>query len=230
MKRYAVFALILAISLLIGIQAIEAVEANPVPWQSTPNLDAPTIKVQSPLNNTIYQNSSVLLDFTVTKPSSWKNYMAIPVVGDIHSIEIRLDGNLENDTLFRMKDFTQNQLIQNLTLSQVSPGLHTLNITVLSYTYYKGPAFNNTHIISDIRDFSNFNGVNSENTIYQYPIVVSTITYFTVEQPTPTQSPIAPGSDYLLNQTNLILVATVIAILAVSVVSLVYFKRRKGKP
>jgi len=212
--------------MLIGIQTVEVANANPIPWSTTPNLDAPIITFQSPLNNTIYQNNNVLLDFTVTKPSSWKNYMLIfPVVGDVHSIEIRLDGNLENDTLFRMKAFAQNQLTQNLTLSQVSQGLHTINITVLSYTYYKGPAFNNTHIISDIRDFSNFNGVSSENTIYQYPIVVSDIVYFTVEQPT--QNANDSGSGYLLNQTNLILITVVIVTVVVTSISLVYFRRKK---
>ncbi len=38
------------------------------------------------------------------------------------------------------------------------------------------------------------------------------------------------GSDYLLNQTNLILIAFVIAMVAVALVSLVYFKRRREKP
>jgi hypothetical protein len=225
---YAVFAVVFAVSMLIGIQAVEVVDANPVPWLTTPNLEKPTLTIKTPQNQTTYNLKDIPVNFTVTKPKSWKNYMAIPVVGDINSIDIRLDGNLENDTPFRMKDFTQNQLTQNLILSQVSSGLHTLNITVLSYTFYKGPAFNNTHIISDIRDFSNFSGVSSENTIYQYPIVVSDIVYFTVEQPT--QNANNAGSDYLLSQTNLILTAIVIAIVVVASVSLVYLNRRKRKP
>jgi hypothetical protein len=50
-----------------------------------------------------------------------------------------------------------------------------------------------------------------------------------VEQPTPTQNPNANGSAYLLNQTNLILIAIVIATVAVALISLVYFQRRKSK-
>lgn len=48
-----------------------------------------------------------------------------------------------------------------------------------------------------------------------------------VLQPPPTRSAIATGSDYLLNQTNLILIVAVITIAVVAFVSLVYFKKRK---
>ncbi len=71
--------------------------------------------------------------------------------------------------------------------------------------------------------------------VYTFHINSSQTVAFTVsnsppvEQPTPTQNSNATESDYLLNQTNLILIAIVIVILAVASISLVYFKRRKGK-
>ena len=107
-----------------------------------------------------------------------------------------------------------------------------LNVTVLSYTYYRGPAYNGSHILTNI--------MSSSGPVYEYPIVVSDTVYFTVEQQapaqnaigqqTPIQSAIATGADYLLNQTNLILIAIIIAIVAVASVSLVHFKRHKSSP
>jgi hypothetical protein len=71
--------------------------------------------------------------------------------------------------------------------------------------------------------------------VYTFHINSSQTVAFTVsnsppvEQPTPTQNSNATGSDYLLNQTNLILIAIVIAIVAVTSASLVYFKKRSQK-
>jgi hypothetical protein len=42
-RRYALFAVVFAVSILIGIQAVEVAEANPVPWQSTPNREKPVL-------------------------------------------------------------------------------------------------------------------------------------------------------------------------------------------
>ena len=36
-RRKAVFAVVFAVSMLIGIQAVGIVDANPVPWSSIPN-------------------------------------------------------------------------------------------------------------------------------------------------------------------------------------------------
>jgi hypothetical protein len=52
----------------------------------------------------------------------------------------------------------------------------------------------------------------------------SQITYFNVNT-TKTDNPLT-----MSNQANLILIAIVVAIVAVASISLVYFKRRKGKP
>jgi hypothetical protein len=69
--------------------------------------------------------------------------------------------------------------------------------------------------------------------VYTFHINSSQTVAFTVSnsppvrQPTPTQNPNVSGSDYLLNQTNLPLIAIVIAIVAVASISLVYFKKHK---
>ena len=69
-RRYAVFTVIFAVSILIGIQAVEVVDANPVPWQSTPNQDRPTLTIETPQNQTTYNVKDIPINFTVTKPES----------------------------------------------------------------------------------------------------------------------------------------------------------------
>ena len=88
-----------------------------------------------------------------------------------------------------------------------------LNVTVLSYTYYQGPIYSNSSIL--------YPGVHSDRgPVYEYPIVVSDVVYFTVEQP-------ENSTSSLQSQTNLITLVIVIVIVAVVSISLVYFRRRK---
>ena len=215
--------LALLFSVLVGTHlAIEAARANPVPWPTTPNQDKPTLTVDAPQNNTAYNAGSVYLNFTATKPASWNAvYMVVPYVGEMRSANVYLDGRLITRYGYSGSVFVKFLNQSTSELNQTAPGAHTLNVTVLGYTYYRGPAYNNSHIVSDI--------TSSSGPVYEYPIVVSDIVYFTVDQPTPTQTAIANGSDYSLNQTNLILIAIVIAVVAVASILLFYFRKRKGK-
>jgi hypothetical protein len=61
MKRsYALFTVIFTISMLIGIQAVDVVDANPLPWFPNPQM---TVSIQSPQNGTI-NSLPVLVNFT----------------------------------------------------------------------------------------------------------------------------------------------------------------------
>ena len=227
-RKYTVFAVFFAILVLIGIQAVEDVKANPVYWPTTPIQDKPTLTIGSPTNNTAYNNTTVYVSLTVTKPDSWKRegLMAIPMFyARLNSVRAYLDGKsvplTYNYTEYAGDPWVKDQGLFSV-LNKTEPGQHTLNVTVVALSYYRGPAYNGSHIPSETIE-------SSDGTVYQYPIVVSDIVYFTVEQPTPTQTANASVSDYLLNQTNLILIAIVIAIVAVASISLVYFKKHKSK-
>jgi hypothetical protein len=218
---------------LIGIQAVKVANANPVPWPATPNQEKPTLTIKTPQNYTTYNDSTVSFNFTVTAPTSWNKIQHMfewYYLGKIASVNQYLDGKLINGNLTDYSRIYISGSSYSVKLNQTSPGQHSLNVTVQSYTYYREPIYGNSSIPSGIIDEYIINGVSVQQVIYQYPIVVSDIVYFTVEQPTPTQGGIGTGSNYLLNQTNLILIATVITIVAVASVSLVYFRRRKGKP
>jgi hypothetical protein len=232
-RRTALFAAILVISILIGIQTVELVDANPVLWPSTPNQEKPTLTTKTPQNYTTYKDSTVYFNFTVTAPSSWDKvqhmFEWIYTVGKIASVNVYLDGKLINGNLTNYSRIYISASNYSVKLNQTSSGQHSLNVTVQSYTYYREPIYGNSSIPSGIIDEYILNGVTVQQIIYQYPNVVSDVVYFTVEQSTPTQNSNATGFDYLLNQTNLILIATVIIIVVTASVSFIYFKRR-GKP
>ena len=229
-----------AVLLLIGIQAIEVVDANPVPWLSTPNREKPTLTLQFPTNQTTYK-TEVPVDFTVTAPESWATYATRLVgtnhyVGEVKYIAVYLDSKpLINYTADRIVSYfyghKTNYYISGFdgksthylfNLNKTTSGSHTLNVTVFSYTYADGDPIDDTAIAFET------GLINGEPIYaYKYPNVVSEAVHFTVEQPTPTQNSNVINSDYLLNQTNLILIAFVIVIVAVASISLVYFNKRK---
>ncbi len=194
--RTLVTVILLIVFLMESLAIVNLAKANPIPWNTTPNLDPPTIVVETPQNNSVYNaSSSIYIKFNVTEPDSWyKYYMGfIPYVGQITSVKAYLDDleiNIQYIGVF------------SATINPQSSGLHILNVTVLSYTYYKGPPYNNTHIV-------HLNSSSGDPTIYQYPIVVSKIVYFTTDgeqsaflTPTPssnmqmpTATPVLPPED-----------------------------------
>jgi hypothetical protein len=90
-------------------------------------------------------------------------------------------------------------------INQTSPGQHMLNVTA--------------NFIIQYASFSSF------------PKVVSKAVYFTVEQQEPIPSAVpSKDTDLLSNSMALLTIAIVIVVVAVASISLVYFKRRKGKP
>jgi hypothetical protein len=241
-RRIALFAVVFAVSIFIGIQAVEVAEANPVPWLSTPNREKPTLTLQFPTNQTTYK-TEVPIDFTVTAPESWATYTTRLVgtnlyVGEVKYIAVYLDSKplinyttgrivsyfYGHKTNYYISGFDGKSTHYSFNLNKTTSGSHTLNVTVFSYTYADGDPIDDTAIAFET------GLINGEPIYaYKYPNVVSETVHFTVEQPTPTQNSNAIDSDYLLNQTNLILITIVIAIIAVASVSLVYFKRGRGK-
>ena len=59
-RKCALFTVIFAVSMLIGILVVEVVDANPLPWAFNPQM---TVSILSPQNGTI-NSLPVLLEFT----------------------------------------------------------------------------------------------------------------------------------------------------------------------
>ena len=228
MKRTALaFAVTSALLLVVVVSPFfRLASANPVPWPTTPNQEKPTLTVETPQNYTTYNADEAYLNLSVTQPDAWNAvYMVIPYVGRLHSVECYLDGNQIYVPRSNCASFS-------VKLNQTGSGEHVLNVTVRGSTYYRGPAFNDSHIVSDIKS--------SSGPVYEYPIVVSDIVYFTVQgepshssAPSPTLSPAAsPSSERTLssdpNFTSYTGLALLIIVVAAAMFSglLLYFKKR----
>jgi hypothetical protein len=219
--RRAALALITLISALllvmVAVPFLSLASANPVPWPSTPILDKPTLTIESPTNDTVCENGKLYINFSVTEPDSWRREgeMMIPSsFAIVSSVNASLDGNTvyssnySPDINYSAIEVRYDGASHFSIPQQASLGLHVLSVTVLSYSYYMGPAYNGSHILSSI--------TSSSGPVYQYPLVVSDIIYFTVEEPTqPEPFP-----------TTLV-VASVIIVAVASIGLLFHFKKRK---
>jgi hypothetical protein len=186
------------------------VAANPVPWPTTPNKEKPVLTIQSPHDCATYK-TEVPIDFNVTRPESWGTYywnLLFPeyYIGELNSVTVYLDSTLMvNYSKYRtisyfdgIKTIQYSSGIGNTTnnhysirLNQTTSGSHTLNVTVLSYTYARGDALDDTAIEGG----ATING----KPVYKYPNVVSEVVHFTVEEgnvPLPTETPVPSAPEF----------------------------------
>lgn len=94
MKRsYKLFATVFMISLLMGIQASEIVDANPIPYPATPSQEKPTITIKNLQNYSTYCIGSFALDFSVVQPEAWSRiYDFFFHIGYVNNVTVALDG------------------------------------------------------------------------------------------------------------------------------------------
>ena len=200
--------------------------ANPVPWPSTPIQDKPALTIESPTNDTVCENGELHVNFTITEPDSWKREgeMMIPSsFAIVASANASLDGNTvyssnySPDINYSAIEVWYDGGSHFSIPQQTSPGLHILNVTVLSYSYYRGPAYNGSHILSSI--------TSSSGPVYQYPMVVSAIVYFTVLGEPPSSS--APQGNEQQPFPATLVIASGISVAVASFGILLYFKKRR---
>jgi hypothetical protein len=124
-----------------GVQFFRAVQANPLPIDTTsPNLDPPILAVQSPTNIT-YLTNDISLNFTVAKPSSWGDS------NTMREISYTLDG--QNNPLWISsvgKDAPDPSFpaLKELSaiLTGIADGQHTLKVDVTAQSrYFPNPNF-----------------------------------------------------------------------------------------
>jgi hypothetical protein len=277
-RRYALLAVVFAVSMLIGIQAVEVVDANPIPYPATPSQEKPTITIKNLQNYTTYGIGSIALDFSVVPPESWSRlYDYFFHIGYVKNVTIYLDGKL-------CGSFPCNNTEFSLILNQTALGTHKIEVTVVSYSYYLTPVAGMENIPSK---YLVYDGQHP----YEYWTTVSDTLYYTTSAsssdlpthipatptPPPTTTPSsaptnAPtnnptpnptsNSHYTPSPTQTIpptpsptpsqsmptintgptlpvelnppivytILAIVIVIVAVVSISLVYIKRKRGKP
>jgi hypothetical protein len=280
MKRgYALFTAIFVVSILIGIKAVEVVDANPVPSEPmTPCV----IEVSSPTETTY--SGDVRLIFTVREPDIPWNPCAHPGIG---TVSYAIDGVWQpNLHISNGKIDERGPLSFSLNLPNLSEGQHTVRVTAgvhglavlnqaltmsdphseitvhftidrtapkISILSEENKTYTTVIPIYFTTDKStSWMGYNldnqSNNTIFgnftltdltdgSHSIIIyandtvgnmgkSETISFAINNPTPTPT----NSDSSVNLSYFSAIVMVIAVVVVVSFSLVYFKRRKGKP
>jgi hypothetical protein len=229
-KHLATTILTAILVLVINVQVVEVVNANPflpIPT-SPPDTAVVSLKVLSPKENASYTNGTINVCFikeinSISGVSTWVNVVST------------YQGDWMNSSKWcpfppseEGKNWNDFQILQhNFTLTQIPKGYHTLTI--------------------DARGEGNYNA-NGSIYSFQLPKKTITISFFMdsspvngsqiinqVSSPTPSQSiPTINTGATLPVELNpsiiYITLAVVIAMVAVVSISLVYFRRRKGKP
>jgi hypothetical protein len=207
-RRQVIFAVLLTISVLVGTQLIGEASANP--FGLAKQIDAPSdakppiISISSPQNSTDY-SGTLNISFSVKQPQYFKSTVIANIGYTIDNTTVSIP--YEHWTLTQGPGISQYST--SITAPALPAGNHSLKIRAQGGSY----------------DFNNFFLIDGYSQVY-FTTSDNSITSIT---PNPSVTT-GTGSDYLLNQTNLILIAIVIAIIAVALVSLLYFRRRKGKP
>jgi hypothetical protein len=237
-RRIAIFAVLLTISILVGIEVIGVADANPIAPNNEDGYDKPSVVIKSPVNNEVINCSiNPYLNFAVNYPPSWKkiqidNY----TLGRIDSLDVIIDGVKSNHFVncYSCSDSNYNFTDFSINLKTLDAGSHLANITVFAHSYSLG-------YFVGLSDNSFPPLDTSIGTMYGFPIIVVETVNFTITQqmlpsPTPTASESMPtintGPKLPLESNpsiGYIILAIVIVILAVAV-SLIYFKSKKGKP
>ncbi len=208
----------LVLSLLIILEVAAVAEANPL-TRGLPSQGEFDLSIQSPSNNTLSKNVNIPLNFTVNYTEQWNLKPYWCRTASIASIEVYLDGILSIQHISNQVDYYLNGTKTTYAgqngpnnysdwINQTSLGQHMLNVTAnFSVQYHSNTMSWNEHE------------------------VISKIVYFTVEQQEPSASPMPPSTtDLLSNLMPILAIAAVIVIIVVASASLVYFKRKRGKP
>lgn len=238
-KKHLVIILAAILVLVISIQIIR-VEANPVPFTQTPNLERPVLTIMTPQNDSTYNTSNIPLNFTVKQPDSWGVPTWWNYIGRVNFVNVTLDGNLSAhySQLLKERYLNGNMTTHSFSdtgqfsvdsiydwINQTTPGMHTLNVTVTSHTYSLSP-----YPGSNVKDGAMYDG----QPIYEYPIIVSNTCHFTVdsnEVVNPTPSPTVPSptlhSGLVPQNPPVIITIAVLVIVALLVVIVFVIRHRK---
>jgi hypothetical protein len=208
-RKYAVFAVVFAVSMLIGIQAVEVADANPYGFTfptvtSPPDAAVVSIKVLSPKENATYTNDTINVCFT-------KEINSLPGITTYVHIISTYQGDWMNSSKWcpfppgaDAGHWNSFQVLQhNFTLTQVPEGYHTLTIDAEGQGNY------------------NVNG-----TEYNFGLQKKVDVHFYIHsKDNQTSNPATINPTPSIPEFSL---AGAISVLAVASVSLVYLKRRRG--
>jgi hypothetical protein len=207
-RRYAVFTVIFALSMLIGIQVVEVVVANPMYMKPYYEI----FSIQSPQNNSHYSNpvslKITLVRNAVTIARSYYYTIDLGTAQKISNLEIVKQQKITSNNY---DPYTEVTLEANIVLSYLDEGWH--NITVGSATvrfYVKASSM----------------PTNSTPDISPVPSLVPSVS----PSNSPTTNPNRDFQEKLVAIQQSYTLAVISIIIAIGLGVLFYFKKRKGKP
>jgi len=206
---FALVALVsgLIVSLVLGVQFIQPVEANGIVMFNSVIYDGPPIiTLESPLNNATVSSNSVVVSFTLNRSASgWTSELGTS--NRVVSVDIMVDG-----AVYRSVDVNSKLLFPfsySLNLTDLQNGAHSLQLNA----YCRG-------VNATIR-------IPSHNVLNEQLLSYETLSYvvrFTVDVPADVPEPFATT---LVTFPTTLVVASVSAVVAAVFGLLVYFRKRK---
>jgi len=219
----------LVVSLVVGVEFVSSVEANPF-WGLTqypgdypaePSQEFPTIKMDSPRNGEVLAATTAKISFTVTKPNSWNNYWyylapwinrPMPVVGS-YIVYVYLDGKPSIHIMQDPGPVGFPKADYSLSYDKLARGIHNVSVVIVAKTLYDDP---------------------ETDGFLTYPKNITETRQFTINAdlpvptPSPTPTPTPTPTTESFPTTLVTAPVSVIAVVA-CVALIVYFKRRFGK-
>jgi hypothetical protein len=216
MEKKALFAVafisVLLLSIIAGILLANMATADPI-WGADfprePDVTPPTIILNSPLQNQSFNSTDIQLNFTVAKPETWfKENSNLWVLGKITSVSYEVDtGEKQSLPVYDTATYSVTASAYpprnlNFSLGLTLPeGTHNITVGVEAESYYVTPGY--------------LTGPPFSITFHGEP----ESTNFTVAQPKPEIPEKEPFS--------IVPVVSIASVVIVSVVLLVYFKKRE---
>jgi len=167
MTKQSLFLKTIALFLLLAVLGTGAlVEANPIPYPATPSQEKPTLTIKNMQNDTIYGVGAIMLDFSVVPPDAWtRTYDYFFHIGYVSNVSVALDGKQCGSSSYNSTDYS-------FVINQTALGMHKIQITVFSCSYYLTPVEGMDNIPSK---YLTYDGVHP----YEYWTVVSDTVYYT---------------------------------------------------
>ncbi len=209
-RRYAVFAVIFAFSILIGMQVVQFAEANPTMFGKSRYCH---ISIESPKNGTTLNTQPIALNFTVTEVKMASDYTYFYLLDTqdlqygvrVQNLVLVSKETVTNDTFF---PYERQMFAGGAILSILASGSHNLTVFI-GYAIGDG-----TLKAANVEPFS------------------STIS-FNIDNKTVTPSQTTGISNVPYNQDDrpayFVVAVPIVIVAVIASISLVYFKRRKSK-
>lgn len=183
MKKIVITVILL--SVIFGIQFVDLVNANPTPLfpfpLEQPIRDLPKVIIHSPIQNTIYNTSTILLNFSIIKPDGWfqseeyRNQGYGGQFGNITSIYYVIDNKKQEISIHDVDSLCKgypNKVLNFSVPLNLMNGNHSLKVGCDADSYYVHIIIGQEFELHSVSIYSESSPVNFENVNQSIPIIL----------------------------------------------------------